>query len=177
MAVPPLSLSILFPQVDRSDAHGEFAQRMPAMPGPSGDLSGYAATEPAESDADDDLDEDAPAIETHASTENQASIVIDDAVQAARRRLTHDLDCMDQTLWDGASLDDLLAHIAAERLARMPHNGSSWDKTLKDAESFAVHTSQYLGVLNSFVPQSSMAAELVWVLCRLLLEVNLRFYE
>lgn len=45
------------------------------------------------------------------------------------------------------SVDTFLAHIAAERLSRMPHSGSIWDLVLKDAESFASNTSVYQRML------------------------------
>ena len=45
------------------------------------------------------------------------------------------------------SIDTFLALIAAERLSRMPHNGSLWDRVLKDAEAFANHVSVYQRIL------------------------------
>ena len=45
------------------------------------------------------------------------------------------------------SVDAFLDVIAAERLTRMPHNGSPWDRVLKHAESFANYASQYQRML------------------------------
>ena len=45
------------------------------------------------------------------------------------------------------SVDTFLAQIAAERLSKMPHNGSSWDRVLKDAEAFAKYVSVYQRML------------------------------
>lgn len=45
------------------------------------------------------------------------------------------------------SVDTFLALIAAERLSRMPHNGSSWDRVLKDAEAFANNVAVYQRML------------------------------
>ena len=45
------------------------------------------------------------------------------------------------------SFNTFLAQIAAERLSRMPHNGSSWDRVLKDAEAFANYVSVYQRML------------------------------
>ncbi|KAL8823618.1 MAG: hypothetical protein Q9191_005696 [Dirinaria sp. TL-2023a] len=163
MAVGSLNNLALFPQVDMSDAHGEFSGlQMPAI---SGSL--YTISEPS-----DDEPEDVLPVTEQTMSEQQPITSVQDAVQSARRKLTHELDCMDQTQWSSATLDGLLAHIAAERLARMPHNGSQWDKTLKDAESFAVHISQYNRFVEDFLPQSSMAAELIWSNARILLELG-----
>ena len=163
MAAGSSSNLILHPHVDMSDAHGEFSGlRMPAISG-----SIHTVSEPS-----DDEQEYTVPLDKQAMSEQQPITSVHDAVQSARRKLAHELDCMDQALWDGASLDSLLAHIAAERLARMPHNGSQWDRTLKDAESFAVHVSQYHRFVEDFLPQSSLAAELIWANCRLLLEVS-----
>ena len=163
MAVGSLNSSTLFPRVDTSDAHGEFSGlQMPAISG-----SMYTVSEPSDAEPEDTMPVDKQTV-----SEQQSITFVHDAVQSARLKLAHELDCMDQTLWDGATLDGLLAHIAAERLARMPHNGSQWDKTLKDAESFAVHVSQYNRFVEDFLPQSSMAAELIWANARILLEVR-----
>ena len=161
MAVEPSTTSS-FPILESSDIRDEFFDlRLPAMP---------RYTYPG-SESSDEEEHTIPTAKD-ALPVQQPITYVQDAVDAARQKLAHELDCMDQNLWNGISLDDLLSHIAAERLARMPHSGSPWDRTLRDAESFAVHISQFYDFVNVFLPQSSIAAELIWSNSRLLLEVR-----
>ena len=69
------------------------------------------------------------------------------------------------------SIDTFLGHIAAERLSKMPHSGSQWDRVLRDAESFASHVSLYQRMLEEYLPSSKAAGASLWTNCRLLLEV------
>ena len=55
----------------------------------------------------------------------------------------------------------------------MPHRGSRWDKVLKWAEFFALQISGYVKAVEAFVPQSFMAAKLIWAASHTLLEVSL----
>ena len=55
----------------------------------------------------------------------------------------------------------------------MPHRGSRWDKVLKWAEFFAIQMSGYEDAVRSFVPDSIEAAKLIWVACRVLLDVSM----
>jgi len=69
------------------------------------------------------------------------------------------------------SIDTFLDHIATERLSRMPHSGSQWDRALRDAEFFANHVSVYQRMLEEYLPSSKIATASLWTNCRLLLEV------
>jgi len=69
------------------------------------------------------------------------------------------------------SIDTFLDQIATERLSRMPRSGSQWDRTLRDAESFANHVSVYQRMLEEYLPSSKIATASLWTNCRLLLEV------
>ena len=160
MAVEPSTTSS-FPNAEKLDERDEFFDlRMPTMSGYT-----YPDSESPE------VEEDTIFTAKDGLPVQQPITYVQDAVEAARQKLAHELDCMDQNLWNGISLDDLLSHIAAERLARMPHSGSPWDRTLRDAESFAVHISQFHDFVSVFLTQSSVAAELIWANSRLLLEV------
>ena len=160
MAVEPSTTSS-FPNFEKSDPRDEFfGLRMPTMPSFT-----YSDSESS------DVEEDTVPTAKDGLPVQQLITYIQDTVEAARQKLALELDCMDQNLWNGISLDDLLSHIAAERLARRPHSGSPWDRTLRDAESFAVHISQFHDFVNVFLTQSSVAAELIWANSRLLLEV------
>lgn len=69
------------------------------------------------------------------------------------------------------SLEVFLDYIDAERLRRMPHKGSRWDKVLRWAEDFASLLSVYEEAVGSFVSHSKEAAQLVWGYCQKLLQV------
>ncbi|KAL8786241.1 MAG: hypothetical protein Q9195_008297 [Heterodermia aff. obscurata] len=161
MAVEPSTPSS-FPNIENADTHDEFPDlRMPT-------LSGYSYSD---SESSDDGADTVPTAQDDLPAQ-QPITYVQDAVEAARQKLALELDCMDQNLWNGISLDDLLSHIAAERLARMPHCGSPWDRTLRDAESFAVHISQFRNFVDVFLPESSIAAEMIWANSRVLLELG-----
>ena len=163
MAVEP-STTIPFENLKRSDARDECSDlQMPTM-------SSYTYPN---SESSDEEEHTVPTAKD-GSPVQQPITCVQDTNEAARQKLTHELDCMDQNRWNGISLDDFMSHVAAERLARMPHSGSPWDRTLRDAESFAVHISQFHSFVNVFLPQSSTAAELIWANSRLLLEVYLQ---
>ena len=70
-----------------------------------------------------------------------------------------------------SSLEVFLDYIDAERLRRMPHKGSRWDKVLRWAEDFASLLSVYEEAVGSFVSHSKEAAQLVWGYCQKLLQV------
>ena len=163
MAVGPSTTSSL-PDAEKSDTSDDFLDlRMPTM-------SSYIYPDSESSDEEDHMISTAK----DSLPVQQPITHVQDAIEAARQKLANELDCMDRNLWNGIPLDDLLSHIAAERLARMPHSGSSWDRTLRDAELFAVHISQFHKFVNRFLSQSSFAAELIWANSRLLLEVCLQ---
>ena len=163
MAVEPSTASSL-PDTEKSDTRDDFLDiRMPTM-------SSYTYPDSESSDEEQHI---IPPAKDGLPVQQRITHV-QDAIEAARQKLANELDCMDRNLWNGILLDDLLSHIAAERLARMPHSGSSWDRTLRDAESFAVHISQFHIFVKGFLTQSSIAAELIWANSRLLLEVCLQ---
>ena len=78
---------------------------------------------------------------------------------------------VDGPLSSSISIENFLDYVAAERLRRMPHRGSKWDKVLKWAEYFASQVSIYQDCVSAFLPHSKEAAQLVWGCCRALLEV------
>lgn len=70
------------------------------------------------------------------------------------------------------TIEGFLDYIERERLTHMPHKGSKWDKVLKWAEFFAIQTRGYELAVGSFVPDSGVAAKLIWVAMRVLLGVS-----
>lgn len=70
------------------------------------------------------------------------------------------------------TIEGFLEYIERQRLTYMPHRGSRWDKVLKWAEFFALQISSYAMAVESFVPDSKVAAKLIWSASRTLLEVR-----
>lgn len=70
------------------------------------------------------------------------------------------------------SVESFLDFVAADRLRRMPHKGSRWDKILLWAEYFTTHVSMFHESVGVFVPNSEETAQLVWASSRILLQVS-----
>lgn len=70
------------------------------------------------------------------------------------------------------SEESFLNFVANERLHRMPHRGSRWDKILRWAEYFASMVSTLHESVSSFVPNSAETAQAIWSGCRILLQVS-----
>ncbi|MCJ1467798.1 hypothetical protein MMC07_006423 [Pseudocyphellaria aurata] len=70
------------------------------------------------------------------------------------------------------SEESFLNFVANERLHRMPHRGSRWDKILRWAEYFAAQVSALHEGVSSFVPNSAETAQVVWASCRILLQMG-----
>lgn len=70
------------------------------------------------------------------------------------------------------SLDSFLDFVASDRLRRVPHRGSRWDKILRWAEYFAIQVSILHESVGTFVPNSTEAAQLIWQSCQILLQVG-----
>ena len=75
----------------------------------------------------------------------------------------------------GKSLESLLDFIATDRLRRVPHRGSRWDKILRMAEHFAIRISLYQEAVGAMFSKSSEAARMIWGSCWALLQVRLLF--
>ena len=73
----------------------------------------------------------------------------------------------------GKSLESLLDFIATDRLRRVPHRGSRWDKILRMAEHFAIRISLYQEAVGDMFSKSSEAARMIWGSCWALLQVSL----
>ena len=96
-----------------------------------------------------------------------------ETVTFTRGRFIAEFDYVDFHYIERMTLVDFLEHIERERLTHMPHRGSRWDKVLKWAEFFAIQMSGYEDAVRSFVPDSRDAAKLIWVACRVLLDVSM----
>lgn len=72
----------------------------------------------------------------------------------------------------GNSVKSVLDFIAADRLRRVPHSGSRWDRILRLAEHFAIRISLYQDAVGRMFPGSSDAAGMIWGSCGELLKVG-----
>lgn len=69
------------------------------------------------------------------------------------------------------SVECFLDFVAADRLRRIPHKGSRWDKILRLSEYFTTQVSLYHESVGQFVPNSQESAQLIWACCRILIQV------
>lgn len=100
--------------------------------------------------------------------------IVTDAVTMYRAKLLTALKgTKEEKLAAGVSSESLFAFIADERLRRMPHRGSRWDKILKWAEDFAKKLSLFEVTDDNFIPSSKEAVELILASLQLLLTVGL----
>lgn len=77
-------------------------------------------------------------------------------------------DALDAT----TSMKSFFDFVANDRLRRMPHKGSRWDKILRWAEYFAAQVSLYHDSVRPFIRNSKETAQLLWASCRILLQVS-----
>lgn len=70
------------------------------------------------------------------------------------------------------TLESFLDFIATDRLRRVPHQGSRWDKILRMAEHFAIRISHYEEAIRGMFSKSEEAAHIIWGSCRVLLQVR-----
>ena len=71
------------------------------------------------------------------------------------------------------SIESLLDFIATDRLRRVPHRGSRWDKILRMAEHFAIRISLFQEAVGSMFSKGRETARIIWGSCRALLKVIL----
>jgi hypothetical protein len=104
------------------------------------------------------------------SSDQQVTILKETVLSTCSRLIT-DFDNVDESFIHDMSIELFLDYVQRQRLTYMPHRGSHWDKVLKWAEYFALQISGYAQTVEAFVPDSKIAARLIWTACRALLEV------
>lgn len=113
--------------------------------------------------------------ETHVSfSVDQKVTVLQETVTYTFEKFISEFEIIDEQYIYEMTIDAFLEYIERQRLTYMPHRGSRWDKVLKWAEFFALQISGYAKAVEGFVPNSSMAAKLIWAASRSLLEVRHR---
>lgn len=105
------------------------------------------------------------------SNDRQVTILRETVLSTCSRLIT-EFDDVDESFIHDMSIERFLDYVERQRLTYMPHRGSRWDKVLKWTEYFALQTSGYAKAVESFVPDSGIAAKLIWTACRALLEVK-----
>ena len=105
------------------------------------------------------------------SNDRQVTILRETVLSTCSRLVT-EFDDVDESFIHNMSIELFLDYVERQRLTYMPHRGSRWDKVLKWTEYFALQISSYAKAVESFVPDSDIAAKLMWIACRALLEVT-----
>ena len=97
--------------------------------------------------------------------------MVEEIVTVVRRK-TIQLDNDDEHYIKSTTIESFLEFITKERLTRVPHRGSLWDRVLKYAEYFALQISAYGESIGKFAPKSKSGSQLALANCRLLLELG-----
>ena len=105
-------------------------------------------------------------------SDEQQVTVLHDTIVITRQKFVADFDDVDEALISDSTIEGFLEYIDRQRLTFMPTRGSSWDRVLKWAEFFALQISGYANVVDSFVPDSKLAAQLIWTASRTLIHVS-----
>ena len=104
------------------------------------------------------------------SREQQITI-LQETVTSTRGKLVSGFSYVNEDYIYSMTIDGFLEYIERQRLTYMPHRGSRWDKVLKWAEFFGLQVSGYAKAVETFIPESKVAAQLIWTAARTLLEV------
>ena len=104
------------------------------------------------------------------SREQQITI-LQETVTSTRGKLVSAFAYVNEDYIYSMTIDGFLEYIERQRLTYMPHRGSRWDKVLKWAEFFGLQVFGYAKAVESFIPESRVAAQLIWTAARTLLEV------
>jgi len=102
---------------------------------------------------------------------DQQVTILEATVVSTCSKFIAEFDHVDESFIHDMTIERFLDYLECQRLTYMPHRGSRWDKVLKWTEYFALQISGYAKVVESFVPDSKLAAKLIWTACRALLEV------
>lgn len=102
----------------------------------------------------------------------QQTTDLHESITITRRKFLAEMEDVQESDIHEITIDGFLEFIERQRLTYMPHRGSHWDKVLKWAEFFALQISGYATALQSFVPDSKTAAQLIWTASLSLLRVS-----
>ncbi|KAI4243543.1 MAG: hypothetical protein LQ352_006999, partial [Teloschistes flavicans] len=109
----------------------------------------------------EDRHSDAPTASMSLFNEQQTTD-LHESITITRRKFLAEMEDVQESDIHEITIDGFLEFIERQRLTYMPHRGSHWDKVLKWAEFFALQISGYATALQSFVPDSKTAAQLIW---------------
>ena len=97
--------------------------------------------------------------------------MVSEASITIRRRLIDSVEEVDGDFYEKMTFKTFLDFVTRERLTRMPHRGSTWDRVLKHAEYFGVQVQAYGESVSGFVRGSEQAICTALGNAKLLLEV------
>ncbi|KAG8528606.1 uncharacterized protein KY384_006293 [Bacidia gigantensis] len=104
---------------------------------------------------DSDTDETGSAHETSYS-EDQQILIVKQTMLTVQRKTMVDLE-IQHSYFENTTIEEFLEFITHERLTRLPHRGSLWDRILRSAEYFGLQISAYGNAVGAFVPESHFA--------------------
>lgn len=88
-----------------------------------------------------------------------------------RRRCQHELGAEASAHIVGTSHADILQWIQSERLTRLPHKGTAWDRVLSATQYFVEQVQLFEAALMPFIADSEGASQFIFGQCLLLLKV------
>ena len=109
--------------------------------------------------------------ESYSYSSTEQLTMVEEVITIVRRKIIQ-LDNVDEDYIKSTTIESFLEFITKERLTRVPHRGSLWDRVLKYAEYFALQISAYGRSIRAFAPQSERGSQLALANCRLLLELG-----
>ena len=97
--------------------------------------------------------------------------IVSEIVLTIRRKIIGSIDEVENSFYESMTFDSYLQFITHERLTRMPHRGSRWDRILKNAEFFGVQLAAFSEGVSSIVTGSDDALATGLANAKLLIEV------
>ena len=98
--------------------------------------------------------------------------IVSEIVIVVRRTLITQIDEVENSFFESMTFESYLNFVTHERLTRMPHRGSPWDRVLKNAEYFGVQLAAFAESVSPFVECSDDALATGLASARLLIEVS-----
>jgi hypothetical protein len=120
-----------------------------------------------------DVSMQTPVKESITTSSEESVTVLGTVVPAVRNKLHKELEIeAEKPFARGVAAEVLLDFIAAERLRRMPHRGSTWDNVLKRAEFFTSQVSTFHQQMARFTAHSTDASQLIYASSLMLLQLG-----
>ena len=100
--------------------------------------------------------------------------VVHQVAISVRNDIIRELSDVDESYLTNMDISRFLEFITQQRLTNMPHKGSRFDRVLRAAEYFGIQVYAYSEMVERFIKDSKLAADVALGNCCLLLEVSIQ---